>query len=575
MKAGLRVKNYLVAIDGAPPVEVPEGTVLRNLVDRRRNPDGDGRAAYTFNNTDSAVFAAYVNNRVADLSSAVTEDCAVRFIGSQSPEGRRIYERGLVIMLVKAVGELFPSRRVLIRHSVRFDIFFEMAGESETLPEEVAAIEKRMREMADREIPFVRTETPMAEAEKYFKNGGRQDLYNAILERNRPHVVFYEFDGMTDYSYGYLPPHSGYIDGFTLVYRYPGAIITTPKGGNEKNRADKHAVYQDVPKLFSVFAEYNKWGGILGIENIGELNKAVRTGDAPDIIRVSEALQEKKISQIADQITNTTERKKIVMIAGPSSSGKTTFANRLSIQLRVNGFLTKIISMDNYYLDRDKIPLGEDGTYDLECPEALDIDLFSAQMKALIAGHTVDIPSYNFKTGARDDRTQPLGVGEHEILIVEGIHGLNPKVTASIPKEYKHKIYISALTSLNIDDHNRIPTTDTRLIRRIVRDNAFRGTSAGETIMMWPSVRSGEEDYIFPYQESCDSMFNSGLIYELGAMKDYARALLSEIDDRDDAYTEAVRLHKFLSYFTGIRTDDVPLNSILREFIGGSCFRVI
>ena len=486
-----------------------------------------------------------------------------------------MYERGLVFMLVKAVGELYPGRRVLIRHSVRFDIFFEMIGGSETLPEEVAAIEKRMRDMADGEIPFVRIEAPMAEAEKLLIDNRRQDLYNAILENNKPHVVFYEFDGMTDYSYGYLPPHSGFMREFSLVYRYPGAIITTPKGEPDKRRAEKHAVYQDVPKLLSVFAEYNKWNGILGIENIGELNRAVRTGDAPDIIRVAEALQEKKISQIADQITNTTDRKKIVMVAGPSSSGKTTFANRLSIQLRVNGFLTKIISMDNYYLDRDKIPLGADGSYDLECPEALDIELFSAQMKALIAGNIIDVPSYNFKKGARDDRTQPLSVGEREILIVEGIHGLNPKVTASIPKEFKHKIYISALTSLNIDDHNRISTTDTRLIRRIVRDNAFRGTKAGETIKMWPSVRSGEEEYIFPYQESCDSMFNSGLIYELGAMKECARSLLSEIGDCEEAYIEAVRLHMFLSYFTDIKTDDVPPNSILREFIGGSCFHVV
>ena len=555
------MKYYNVTIDGAPPVKVAEGTALFDLA--KTGSDAAGR-----------ILAVYVDNNIAELSQAITADCSVRFIGVLSAEGRRIYERSLVIMLVKAVKELYPNRRVLITHSVRFDIYFEMLGERETLPEEIAAIEKRMRELASRDIPFSRAEISHDEAEKLFKEKERQDFYNAIREHRRPYVIFYEFDGMLDCSYGLLAPSSGYIDEFTLLYRYPGAIMTVPQGNAEKSRAEKHAMYKDVPKLLAVFAEYKNWGRILGIENIGELNRAVRTGDAPDIVRVAEALQEKKISQIADQITTTTERKKIVLIAGPSSSGKTTFANRLSIQLRVNGYVTKIISMDNYFLNREDVPIDEDGDINLECPEALDIELFSTQMRALIAGQTVNIPIYNFHKNGRDDRVHPLSVGNHEILIVEGIHGLNPKVTASIPTEYKHRVYISALTSLNIDDHNRIPTTDTRLIRRIVRDHAFRGTKAVETIRMWPSVRSGEEDYIFPYQESCDSMFNSGLIYELGAMKDGAQELLSEIEDSVPEYSEAIRLYRFLNYFERIITDDVPTNSILREFIGGSCFHV-
>ena len=563
-KLVIRLKYYNVSIDGAPPAKVAERTALFNLVEDINGAAGAG----------DSIVAAYVDNKIAELSDVVTADCNIRFVNVLSSEGRRIYERSIIILLVKAVKELFPNRRVLIRHSVRYDIYFEIIGEKETLPEEIAAIEKYMRELVSRRVPFTRVEVPEDEAEKLFQEKERQDLYNAMRERNRPYVLFYDFDGMLDCAYGFLAPHSGYLNDFSLLYRYPGAMMTMPRGSADKRRAERHAMYEDVPKLLNVFAEYKDWGRILGIENIGELNKAARTGDAPDIVRVAEALQEKKISQIADQITNTTERKKIVLIAGPSSSGKTTFANRLSIHLRVNGFKTQIISMDNYFLDREDAPVDDGGGVNLECPEALDIALFSTQMRSLIAGQTVGIPVYNFHKSRRDERVQPLKVGNNEILIVEGIHGLNPKVTASIPKEYKHRIYISALTSLNIDDHNRIPTTDTRLIRRIVRDHAFRGTKAIETIGMWQSVRSGEEEYIFPYQESCDSMFNSGLIYELGAMKSGAQTLLGEIEDNAPEYPEAVRLHRFLSYFAQIDTDDIPRNSILREFIGGSCFRV-
>jgi uridine kinase len=551
------LRHYNVRIEGAFPVKIKEGTALYDLIDTP---------------TERKIVAAYKDNRITELSEIVGADCDVRFIDSTSTEGRRICERSLIIVLVKAVRDLYPDRRVVIRHSVRFDIFFEIMGESETLPEEIAAIEARMKELAASKIPFNRIEIPIDEAEKLFREKERQDLYNAIRERHRPYVVFYEFDGITDYSYGYLAPDSGYVNDFSLLYRYPGALLKMPMGSAETQRANRHSMYSDVPKLLGVFAEFKDWGRILGIENIGELNKAVRTGDVPDIVRVAEALQEKMVSKIADRITDKAGHTKIVLIAGPSSSGKTTFANRLSIQLRVNGFLTKIISMDNYYLNRGDAPLNEDGTRNLECPEALDIGLFSAHMNALIAGQQVNTPIYNFKKSRRDERVRPLRIGENEILMVEGIHCLNPKATAQIPREHKHRVYVSALTSLNIDDHNRIPTTDTRLIRRIVRDNSFRGTVAIETIKMWPSVRAGEEEYIFPYQESCDSMFNSGLIYELGVMKNKALALLSEIGAETAEYAEAFRLSKFLSYFAPIAADDIPPNSILREFIGGSCF---
>jgi len=554
------LKYYKVSFDGAPPVKAAAGAQLSDFIGAERPPG-------------ERILAAYVDNAVCDLSTRITADCSVRFIGVLSAEGLRIYERSLIFTLAKAVRDLFPGRRLLIRHSVRFDIFFEIIGDSELLPEEIYAIERRMKELVAGRIPFKRAEVMLGDAVKFFGAKDRQDLYNAISERHLPHVVFYEFDGMTDYSYGVLAPDSDCLDEFSLIYRYPGAIMTMPRSKTEQARAEKRSMYTDVPKLLNVFAEYKNWGRILGIENIGELNMAARVGGAPDIIRVAEALQENKISQIADQIAVMPARRKIVLIAGPSSSGKTTFANRLSIQLRVLGFQTSIISMDDYYLNRADAPLDENGAKNFESPEALDIELFSSQMKSLVAGHTVKIPVYNFRKGRRDDHSRPLSVGDKHILLIEGIHGLNPKITASIPREFKHRIYISALTSLNIDDHNRIPTTDTRLIRRIVRDRLFRGASAVETIGMWPSVRAGEEDYIFPYQESCDSMFNSGLIYELGVMKDIAKPLLEGVGRGVPEYAEALRLNKFLSYFVGIQADDIPPNSILREFIGGSCFK--
>jgi uridine kinase len=556
------MRNCTVAFSDGTTEKVPKNTSLLELAAARAAP---GRPR---------IIAALLDNAPADLNEKITRDCALRFFGTDSPEGMRVYERSLVFLLAKATRDLYPDKKVLIRHSVRLGLYFDMSGGTELLPEELAAIEKRMRELTARSIPFERREVDIAEAEKLFEIGGRKDLYNAIVERHKPYVVLYGFDGMTDYSYGHLAPHSGFVDSYSLLYHYPGCIITYPKKTRSPLHASKLSMYHDMPKLLSVFSEYRSWGGILGIGNIGEFNRAVRHGGAPDIIRVAEALQEKKISQIADAIAKSPERRKLVLISGPSSSGKTTFANRLSIQLRVNGFTTHTVSMDDYYLNRADAPVGADGAYNFECPEALDIDLFSSQMNALIGGQPVSVPVYNFKRGAREGFTRQLRVGDSQIVIVEGIHGLNPKITAQIPRERKYKIYISALTSLGIDDHNRIPTTDARLIRRITRDHQFRASSALDTIRIWPSVRAGEEEYIFPYQESCDVMFNSGLIYELGAMKDCVIPLLEGIGPGEPEYPEAMRLVKFMSYFAPIKADDIPPNSILREFLGGSCFAV-
>ena len=667
-------QTVIVALPGNVEAPIEKGSTLLGLAERL----GSGATALGY-----APIAALVDNELADLNTRIDANCTVRFLDIGTMEGLRVHERSLTIMLVKAVRDLYPERRVLIRHSVTSGVYFEVAGGTELLPDELVAIEARMRQLSERRIPFKRYEVSFAQAEKLLAGGRgsgngkdagsgngkevgsgsdtagsgneavgsgngedagssgeaagsgyssegdggdireeeeeaeaeaeaaaedmaeasalaeaapksepRNALHEEIRERRKPFIVFYEFDGYFDYSYGRMAPDSGYIDCFSLLYQYPGAIVTYPKRVLARKQ-QAVALFNEMPKLLGVFAEYKKWGRILGIENIGDLNKAVRGGGAPDIIRVAEALQEKRVSQIADAIANSPERKKIVLVAGPSSSGKTTFANRLAIQLRVNGLRASLLSMDNYYLDNRSIPLGPDGAPDIESPDALDIALFTEQLRLIAAGRSVATPVFDFKTGRRVAATastatfttaaataatanaaagQTIKGGDGHVLIVEGIHALNPKMTAGIPMESKHKIYISALTPLCIDDHNRIPTNDARLIRRIVRDHQFRGASALRTIRMWPSVRAGEERHIYPYQDTCDSVFNSGLIYELGAMRESALPLLSEIGRDCEEYAEASRLAKFLGYFSPIGDVDIPANSILREFLGGSCF---
>ncbi|MDR1439874.1 MAG: nucleoside kinase, partial [Clostridiales bacterium] len=392
------MRNYTVTYSDGTTEKVPKNTSLLELA-AERAPEGSPR-----------IIAALLDNAAADLNEKITRDCALRFLDLDSPEGMRVYERSLVFLLAKATRDLYPDKNVLIRHSVRLGLYFEMSGAAELLPEELVAIERRMRALTAKKIPFVRKEVDIAEAERLFEIGEHRDLYNAIVERRKPYVVFYEFGGMTDYSYGHLAPHSGFTDSYSLLYHYPGGIITYPKKAFSKMHAPKLSMYHDMPKLLSVFSEYKDWGRILGIDSIGEFNRAVRHGGAPDIIRVAEALQEKKISQIADAIAGSPEPKKLVLISGPSSSGKTTFANRLSIQLRVDGFMTHTVSMDDYFLNRDDAPVGEDGAFNFECPEALDIDLFSSQMNALIGGQPVNVPVYNFKKGVRESFTRPLRV---------------------------------------------------------------------------------------------------------------------------------------------------------------------
>ncbi len=516
----------------------------------------------------SAIVAARVNNDIKDLNYELSEDSKVKFIDLTDEDGMRIYRRSLYFIFIKAVNELFPDRNAVISHPMSNGVYCEIRGDEELTETDVETVQKKMNDIIDSAIPFEKKIVSTEDARELYKKTGRLDKYEVLEYRQKPYVTVYNCGGYEDYYYGYMVPDTSYIKCFSLKYHQPGVVIQFPS----KDRPEELPTFEEQKKLFKVFIEYKKWVRILGVENVGALNDIVKAGEIGDLIRVSEALHEKKIAEIADKITNHEEEKRIVLISGPSSSGKTTFANRLGIQLRVNGYTPKTISLDNYFVNRDKTPKDEDGEYDYEALEAIDVELFNKHLAALLEGHEVEIPIYNFETGCRESFGQRMVMNKNTILVIEGIHGLNDRLTASISPEDKYKIYVSALTSMNIDDHNRIPSTDTRIIRRIVRDNQFRGCSAINTINRWPSVRRGEEKNIFPYQENADIMFNSSLVYELCLLKTYAEPLLTQLGPDNERYSEVKRLIEFLSYFVPIEGKDVPNNSIVKEFVGGSCF---
>lgn len=516
----------------------------------------------------STIIAARVNNAIEELNYKLEEDCRVDFVDLSNEDGSRIYRRSLNFILVKAVNDLYPERKVAINHSISKGLYCEITGGTDLTREEVAALESRMKELVKLRIPFKKRAVPLDEARELFAKTGRMDRFHAIEYRNSPYVTMYGCDGFEDYFYGYMAPDTGYANIFSLIFYPPGLIMLFP----EKTNPAVLPEFVEQKKLFNIFSEYKRWGRILGVDNVGALNDLVKLGKVSELIKISEALQEKKIAQIADAITQSGKPKRLVLISGPSSSGKTTFAQRLSIQLRVNGLKPVTISLDNYFFNRENTPKDENGELDFEALEAIDVKLFNRHLMELINGYEVEIPVFSFTEGKREPAGKRMKLENDNIVVVEGIHGLNEKLTSDIPKENKFKIYVSALTSMNIDDHNRIPSTDTRIIRRIVRDYNFRGTNALSTIKRWPSVRRGEERHIFPYQESADIMFNSSHIVELGVLKSFAEPLLSGIDRDAPEYSEAKRLLDFLSYFLPIENREIPLNSIIREFIGGSSF---
>lgn len=545
-----------VLVDNREEVEVKRGVTLLQL-------SRDYAQSHS-----QAIIAARVDNDIRELSYILDRDCKVKFIDLTEEDGMRIYRRSLYFIFMKASYDLFPDRRVIISHAVSKGLFCELRGEKELEVADVEQIEARMHEIVAQAIPFEKREIPLEEAEALFKSTGRMDRYHSVEHRKKSLVTIYNCGGMDDYFYGYMAPDTGYIKVFELRPHLGGLIIRFP----EKSSPGTLPTYVEQEKLFNIYLEFKKWGRILEVENVGALNDLIMQGKSTSIVRISEALHEKKIAKIADMIANSGHEKRIILISGPSSSGKTTFAQRLSIQLRVNGLKPVTISLDDYFVNREDTPKDEFGDYDFEALEAIDVKFFNKQLKELIQGLEVELPLFNFSTGTREPVGKKLHIEDDNVLVIEGIHGLNEKLTSEIPAQSKFKIYVSALTSMNIDDHNRIPATDNRIIRRIVRDHQFRGSSAVSTIKRWPSVRRGEDRNIFPFQESADIMFNSSLMYELGILKTFAEPLLNEIDNTAPEYSEARRLIEFLSYFVPLDSKDVPANSIIKEFIGGSCF---
>lgn len=521
---------------------------------------------------ENDIILVYVNGKLQELNHCLKMDCDLEFITTKDSNGYKTYVRGLTFLMLKAIySELDREKleKVIVEYSIGDGYYCEVEGDVELTEEALKNVEKRMRQLVEKDILFrkycISTEEASALFE-YYKMYDKTKLFNY---RRVSQANIYDLDGFRDYFYGYMPSSTGILKYFALVKYENGFILQAPKP-KEPTVLEE---WKPRTKLFHTLQESKQWGKMLEIDTVGALNDAISHGGITDLILVQEALQEKKIAEIAQKIAQNPD-KKFVMIAGPSSSGKTTFSHRLSIQLRAHGLKPHPIGVDDYFVNREQTPIDENGDYNYECLEAIDIKQFNQDMTDLLNGKTVELPSFNFKTGKREYKGNYKTLGPDDILVIEGIHGLNDKLSYSLPKESKFKIYISALTQLNVDEHNRIPTTDGRLIRRIVRDARTRGTSAKDTIAMWPSVRRGEEQYIFPFQEDADVMFNSALIYELAVLKPHVEPILFGIEKDCREYAEAKRLLKFLDYFIGVSSEEIPKNSIVREFVGGSIFKV-
>ncbi|MBP2649752.1 MAG: udk [Firmicutes bacterium] len=492
----------------------------------------------------------------------------VKFLDLTTTEGMRVYLRSLTFVMVAAVRELYPLGEVTIEHSLNKGIYCEVYLGRNLTPEDVKHIEDRMHRIVAQDRLFIKKMVSKYEAIALFEAAGQPEKVRLLRQLEREMLSIYYCGDAYDYFYGTMVPSTGYLKLFKLRYYQSGLILCLP----EKEKPDVLPEFVEQPKLARIFKEAEEWGRILRCSYVSALNQAVEENSIEEIVRVAEALHEKKLAQIADYIAEHRNEVRIILVAGPSSSGKTTFAQRLNVQLRVNGVRPASISLDDYFLDRVLTPRDEQGNYDFESIEALDLELFNEHLVRLLKGENVKMPSYNFLLGQREYRGHTLHLEPDQPVIIEGIHGLNERLTLSVPHDQKIKIYISAITQLSIDNHNRIPTTDTRLIRRIVRDSQFRAHDALQTLELWPSVRRGEERNIFPFQEEADIMFNSALIYELGVLKPYAEALLAKVGPDKPEYAEAQRLLNFLAFFRAIDSENVPSNSILREFLGKSCF---
>ena len=516
--------------------------------------------------------SAKVNNKVESLDFRVYYNKDIEFLDITSSSGMRTYVRSLFFILVKAVEELYPQGSISLEHPTSKGYFCKLHIDRTIGLDDVQRIKQRMQEIIEANIPYTRTESHTEEVLRLFEQRGMMDKARLLDTYGQLYSYYYQLGDTVDCYYSSLVPSTGYIRLFDIVKYYDGLLLRIPSRENPTKLEE--VVKQE--KMLEVFQEYHRWNQILGISTVGDLNVACNHGHATDLINVSEALQEKKIAQIADEITHRNQdgkRVKLVLISGPSSSGKTTFSKRLSIQLMTNGLKPYPISLDDYFVNRNDTPLDENGKHDFESLYAVDLPFFEEQLTTLLNGGEVELPRYNFTTGKREMSGKKLRIDEHMILIIEGIHALNPALTPHIPNENKYKVYVSALTTILLDNHNYIPTTDNRLLRRIIRDYKYRSYSAEETIARWPSVRAGEEKWIFPYQENADAMFNSALLFELAVLKDYVEPVLRKVPNRCPEYSEAHRLLRFLNYFVSVQDKELPPTSLLREFLGGSSFQ--
>ncbi|MBO7417833.1 MAG: nucleoside kinase [Bacteroidaceae bacterium] len=517
------------------------------------------------------VISARVNNVTEGLNFKVYNNKDVEFLDVRDPSAMRTYVRSLCFVLYKAVSELFPDSELFLRHPVSNGYYCSLEIGRPITVEDVNSIKTKMKEIVAADMPFQRVDCQAEEAKRVFLEKGRNDKVKLLETSGKLYTYYHKLGDTVDSYYGNLVPSTGVLSLFDIVKYYDGLLLRIPSRTNPEKLDD--IVKQE--KMLDVFREHLRWNHILNMETVGDLNNACQKGYATQIINVAEALQEKKIAHIAEQIyQRTAEGKpvKLVLISGPSSSGKTTFSKRLSVQLLTNGIIPYPISLDNYFLPRVETPKDEKGDYDYESIYALDLQLFNDQMQAILRGEEVELPYYNFQTGLREYRGQKLRLRENMVLVMEGNHGLNPELTPQIPDENKFKIYVSALTTIALDRHNWIPTTDNRLVRRIVRDFNYRGYSAQQTIARWQSVRAGEDKWIFPFQENADAMFNSALWFEFAAFRSHVEPILGMVPQNCREYAEAYRLLKFLKYFYAIRDNEIPHTSLIREFIGGSSF---
>ena len=540
--------------------EYPYGTSLLEIA-------GEHQDKY-----ENDILLALLNNRLVELNKPLRESGTLTFLTGEDEAGMNTYRRSAELLMIKAMYDITDKDtvdRLVVHFSLSKGLYCTIRGRKGVDEQFLNRMKGRMEELREQAVPIEKRSVHTREAVERFRKHGMEDKVRLLRYRRVSRLNVYNMDNLEDYFYGYMLPDASYIKYYDLFPYDEGFVLQIPSKRNPKQVPP----FEPQNKLFQVMKESCEWGERQDLSTVGALNDRIAQGRISELILVQEALQEKKIAEIAQTVSSRPDVT-LVMIAGPSSSGKTTFSHRLSVQLMAHGMRPHPIAVDNYFVDREDTPLDEFGQRDYECLGAIDVEGFNRDMNRLLAGETVEIPEFNFKKGKREYKGNYITLGKEDILVIEGIHCLNDALSYSLPKEKKFKIYISALTQLNIDEHNRIPTTDGRLIRRMVRDARTRGTSAKNTIAMWPSVRRGEERNIFPYQETADVMFNSALIYELAVLKQYAEPVLFGIGPQEPEYQEAKRLLKFLDYFIGIPSEEVPKNSLLREFLGGGCFKI-